>query len=502
MRVTFLSLAILVGVFCFQSINCAAQNTGASKLKVGYQTRDSSDRIMMKERVINPAKVGIVIIDMWNFHWCKTSAGRVAAMVPRMNKCLDVARTLGMQVFFCPTDVANNYVGYPQRERAIAAPFTALPPSLNIVCPHPGAGGCMCGKDQCISNGGWNGMAEEIAIKDRDIISSGPQELYNLCKQLGLTELWYMGVHTNNCVLGKPEGMRNMMNYGFQCVLVRDLQDPETFYDPKAGRTPDGNNALVVKHFERYLAPSVNMGEMLGKNGLWNEKWLVDPVRITPWGKVERPHQFKDSVIVTLSAPLNRDVKIRYTLDGSAPGPSSPIYSAPFTLSKSTVVRANSFKDGKTTGLESKGKFVLLPPAAPVPDVRITDLSPMQTQSNARKPRQNESFQQTPLAIHGIKYENGVAMHAPSFMVYQLKPEYDRFTAQCGIDDFTGTNNWGRELAKFPSVVFKVFIDGQLAAESPGHLKYLHSSWLEQDQSFPVLSAKTQPTYWEKLLQV
>lgn len=39
--------------------------------------------------------------------------------------------------------------------------------------------------------------------------------------------------------------------------------------------------------------------------------------------------------------------------------------------------------------------------------------------------------------------------------------------AQCGIDDYTGTHNWGKEVAQYPSVVFKVFIDGQLVAESP-----------------------------------
>lgn len=305
--ISLLSCALMVSITsCGTSTQ---ESTPPSSITAQYQTRDSRNTIIHKDSIIDPSRIGIVIIDMWNFHWCKTSAARVAAMVPRMNQSLELACSLGIQVYFCPTDVANNYVGQLQRERAIAVEKLPLPESLNIECPHPGGGGCMCGTDQCISNCGWDAMAETIKLEEQDIVSSGPEELYSLCKQKGITELWYMGVHTNNCVLGKPEGMRNMMNYGFKCVLVRDLQDPEAFYDPISGRTPDSNNALVVQHFEKYLAPSINIVDMFRQNNLWKPHWIVDPVRITPWGKPERPHQFKDSVMVTLSAPLNKGVK-------------------------------------------------------------------------------------------------------------------------------------------------------------------------------------------------
>lgn len=476
MRKFLLFTGILSIAFLSGCSPAADPKPDAADIIAGYQTRDTTNLAMVRDSVIAPKKVGIVIIDMWNFHWCKTSAARVAAMVPRMNKCLEVARDLGMQVFFCPTDVTNNYVGYPQREKAIAAAYSPLPPSLEIDCPHPGGGGCMCGDDKCISNGGWNGLAEELIIKEEDIFSSGPQELYNVCKEKGITELWYMGVHTNNCVLGKPEGMRNMMNYGFKCVLIRDLQDPETFYDPAVGRTPDGNNALVVEHFEKYLAPSINMGEMLRQNGLWKDEWVVDPVRITPWGKPERPHQFRDSVIVTLAAPLNADVEIRYTLDGSAPGSGSQLYERPFAVSKSTRVRTNAFRNGRAVCMESTGQFELLPVAPPLPDIKLTDLETLPMNRYSRKPVYNKSFHGTPLTIHQQVFENGIATLAPSFLTYAVNPGYDRFVAQLGIDDFVGSDNWGKEVAKFPSVVFKVIIDGKVAEESPV-MRNAHWAW-------------------------
>lgn len=472
---TFLLMVVWYAVMGMGCGAGDAAKTTPVDITAGYQTRDTNDVISVRDSIIDPKKIGIVIIDMWNFHWCKTSAARVAAMVPRMNQSLEAARELGMQVFFCPTDVTNNYVGYPQREKAIAAPYSPLPPSLNIECPHPGAGGCMCGADNCISNGGWTGLSEALVIKESDLLSSGPQELYNICIEKGITELWYMGVHTNNCVLGKPEGMRNMMNYGFKCVLIRDLQDPETFYDPAIGRTPDGNNAMVVKHFEKFLAPSINIGEMLAKNGLWSEV-PVDPVRITPWGKVERPHQFRDSVVVTLSAPLNEGAEIRYTLDGTEPSLQSPLYEHPFALHQSTRLRSNAFKNGKVVCIESVGQFERLRPAPTLPDVKLTDLETIAMHRNTRRPIHNKSYQGTALSIHKEVFENGIATLAPSFLTYTLQPEYRRFTAQCGIDDFIGTDNWGKELAKFPSVVFKVFIDGKLIEESPV-MRNAHWAW-------------------------
>ena len=64
---------------------------------------------------------------MWNFHWCMTASERVSAMAPRMNRALSIARALGMQVIWNPSDVVTAYSGYPQYERAIAVACRAVP---------------------------------------------------------------------------------------------------------------------------------------------------------------------------------------------------------------------------------------------------------------------------------------------------------------------------------------------------------------------------------------
>ena len=57
--------------------------------------------------------------------------------------------------------------------------------------------------------------------------------------------------------------------------------------------------------------------------------------------------------------------------------------------------------------------------------------------------------------------------HAPCQLMYALRPEYQRFVALAGADENLISISNGSNLAKYPSIVFKVFIDGKQAAASP-----------------------------------
>jgi chitinase len=53
------------------------------------------------------------------------------------------------------------------------------------------------------------------------------------------------------------------------------------------------------------------------------------------------------------------DADIRYTLDGSVPGPSDARYDKPLVLSGPAVVRARAFKDGFTRSITAQEVFVV-----------------------------------------------------------------------------------------------------------------------------------------------
>jgi uncharacterized repeat protein (TIGR03806 family) len=82
-------------------------------------------------------------------------------------------------------------------------------------------------------------------------------------------------------------------------------------------------------------------------------KDVLVPPKITPEGGT-----YAAAVNVTLSSP-DPGAQIRYTLDGSAPGPQDPLYSGPITISAATVVRARAYKDGLTRSITSESVFII-----------------------------------------------------------------------------------------------------------------------------------------------
>ncbi|MDQ1328018.1 MAG: hypothetical protein QG641_1303, partial [Candidatus Poribacteria bacterium] len=102
-------------------------------MELDLQQRNSEDnKIVIKKEKIPINNIGVMLVDTWNYHWCMTATERCGSFVHRMNKALEGVRTLGMQVFWGPTDVADQYVGTPQRERAVAIQYQTLPEPLNL----------------------------------------------------------------------------------------------------------------------------------------------------------------------------------------------------------------------------------------------------------------------------------------------------------------------------------------------------------------------------------
>jgi uncharacterized repeat protein (TIGR03806 family) len=61
---------------------------------------------------------------------------------------------------------------------------------------------------------------------------------------------------------------------------------------------------------------------------------------------------------VTLTQP-EPGAEIRYTLDGSIPGTTDPLYSKPIHLANSATVRAKAFKDGYTRSITAQETFIV-----------------------------------------------------------------------------------------------------------------------------------------------
>ncbi len=475
----------------------------AGEIQLNLQARDpATGKIILTTEKVDPAHVGVIAVDVWNYHWCKTAEMRINAIVSRMNEALDGARTLGMTVMLCPSDVADNYVGYPQREAVLALPQDPVPTVENVVGPHPlRRSGCACYPIRCGVNYGWDAMNPALRMADSDLIPDAQAEVYAICKKYGLTHLIYVGFHTQSCLWGKPMGLRAMKSAGLRCILARDMTDALPVYDPVHNITPDSNTEEVVVFFEKNHASTISFQDELTKLGKWNTNQVVDPVRIAPWGTRMRPHLFEQPITVTLATPLQPGAEIRFTLDGSVPGPDSALYTEPLVFTNTTRLRTAAFHNGRPVCLESEGYFALLGSRPPLPDIYLGDLTPIRNvgfghttsrgvryAGNTKPPQTDTSNLGQPLRIDRQVYRHGLGVYAPCELTYQIKPDYRRLVALAGADENIIRAGRGTSLARYPGVVFKIFIDGKQAATSPV-MRVLTPAW-RFDVDIPVGARK------------
>src|SRR5436190_9638803 len=232
--------------------------------------RREHERVMRWE----VARTAVIICDMWDAHTCSLSAQRVAAMAPRMNQVINAARSLGVMIIHSPSDTMKYYEGTPQRLRMQRAPVASSSTPILNRCPRDSAeernfpiddtaGGC---DDPILKDWTgpypWTREHPALDVVGFDGVSENGQEIYNFCKQEGISNVALMGVHTNICVLNRSFGVRQMTQLGFQVVLVRDLTD--AMYDPRT--RPFVSHArgveLGIEHIETRWCPSIMSDEL------------------------------------------------------------------------------------------------------------------------------------------------------------------------------------------------------------------------------------------------
>jgi len=246
------------------------------------QREETSGALVMERETIDVAKTAIVVIDMWDRHWCKTYTERVGNMVPRMNQTLQAARKLGIQIVYAPSDVVDFYKDYPQRQAMQKIPSHQPPQRIDFNPPAEPEGKdcCECGPTQpCKSKsfGHWSRQHPDLNITVGDLIGdcNNERELLNFCQQRGIDTLIYMGVASNMCVLHRQFGMRNMKGYGFKVIFVSDLVQAITAngLEP-AKKTPDSNftpakgSAIVQRYLEQHIAPSFESRQLIAAVGM------------------------------------------------------------------------------------------------------------------------------------------------------------------------------------------------------------------------------------------
>ncbi len=253
-----------------------------SKIRISLQKRVPSEIekgsffIASEIQEWNPSQTAIIICDMWDTHWCKSAADRVAEMAPYMNNVISVAREKGILIVHAPSDCMNFYKNHPARRmcqkyksKKVNRLITnnKLDSEKDAVWPiDQSDGGCDC-EPECKQGPPWPWTRQiaSIEISDKDAISDSGSEIGGLFYQRGIKNVILMGVHANMCVIGRTFGLRNMVRLGMNVVLMRDMTD--TMYDSK--QWPNVNhftgNSFVNEYIETYVCPSIASTDLTGK---------------------------------------------------------------------------------------------------------------------------------------------------------------------------------------------------------------------------------------------
>ena len=216
----------------------------------------------------------VLLCDVWDKHWCRGASERVDAMVPRMNQVVSAARRAGVQIVHAPSGTMSFYAGSPARQRALDAEAVAPPADLEREDPPPPVDASDRGSDtEAIDllyhdpdrdGTAWTRQHPGIDIDDgADLISDDGRQVFSCMHHKGIANLLIMGVHTNMCVLDRSFAIKQMVRWGKNVALIRDLTD--AMYDPAMPPyvSHDEGTRLVIGYIEKFWCPTVLSGDIL-----------------------------------------------------------------------------------------------------------------------------------------------------------------------------------------------------------------------------------------------
>jgi nicotinamidase-related amidase len=259
----------------------AAVADGEPPLNLSLRSRSDGPAVV-RPTAWEPSKTAIIVCDMWDQHWCRSAARRVAEMAGPLNDALKAARDRGVLIIHAPSTVTGFYRGTPQRLRAQQAPYSPTPVPL-VTSPRWGTAwywtdakregvlpiddsdmGCDC-REKCEIGAPWTRQIATIEIAESDAITDDGQETWNLLASRGIDNVILCGVHLNMCVLGRPFAIRQMTVLGKKVALIRDMTD--TMYNPDRppGVSHFAGTDLMVEHVERYWCPTFSSSDITGK---------------------------------------------------------------------------------------------------------------------------------------------------------------------------------------------------------------------------------------------
>jgi nicotinamidase-related amidase len=276
----------LIFLSCLSSVLLSGPMVRADEepFRLNLRSR-KKDAAVVTKTTWDPSRTAVIVCDMWDNHWCKSAARRVAELAGPLNETLKIARSRGAFIIHAPSTTTDFYKDTEQRKRAKQAPYAPTPVPL-VTTPRWGTAwywtdakregvlpiddsdmGCDCKDKKCEINSPWTRQIATIEIAEGDAITDDGQETWNLLAERKIDNVILCGVHLNMCVLGRPFAIRQLTVLGKKVALMRDMTD--TMYNPDRppGVSHFRGTDLVVGHVETYWCPTFNSSDITGEPG-------------------------------------------------------------------------------------------------------------------------------------------------------------------------------------------------------------------------------------------
>jgi nicotinamidase-related amidase len=185
-----------------------------------------------------------------------------------MNETLHAARKKGALIIHAPSETMDFYRDTPAHKRAAHAPPVTPPATATREDPplpiYDSDGGCDSNDNPgAVDEPLWRCQHRAIDIdQNLDVISDQGSQIYNVLQQRGIRQVVIMGVHTNMCILNRSFGIKQLVRWGVEVVLCRDLTD--CMYNPEQPPYVDHDlgTELVIAYIESYWCPSIQSEDL------------------------------------------------------------------------------------------------------------------------------------------------------------------------------------------------------------------------------------------------
>ncbi len=148
---------------------------------------------------------------------------------------------------------------------------------------------------------------------------------------------------------------------------------------------------------------------------------------------------FPEKATITVSCNKDNGGTIHYTIDGSLPKSTSPVYKEPFQITETTMIHAALITADNKASMVSKYVAYKIPKPkgtrGPQPEVFVDSLEWTSQSAGWGVTQKNKSVGGGGLRIAGVNYKHGLGMHSPGHVTYNCDPSWKRFVATVGLTD-------------------------------------------------------------------